>query len=289
VILISYALQLSVQADSLQPKTIFQNVIAFGDSYTDNGSQTRFYTDGSNEISPNSLHPSTSDIQRACDGPLWIEYLADMYKANLFDFARSGSTANNNLILRYTEDMHTQVEAYERTNTPRVGSAYFVWTGVNDMTELFIRYPQQRQGRIDIMDAIIDSISDDLYTLADNGANHIVLMGLIPLDAANIYKNISIQTNYELRRLVANYNSRLFDLMSLFQSDNPNISATFFNTHKVFKKLIDGDKSGVLSRMDCQGGNNCRDLIWWDDLHPTTKTHALLATAVYEKLVELQW
>lgn len=61
--------------------------------------------------------------------------------------------------------MHTQVETYERTETPRNGSAYFLWTGVNDMTELFLRYPEQRQGRIDIMDAIIESITDDLVSL----------------------------------------------------------------------------------------------------------------------------
>lgn len=58
--------------------------------------------------------------------------------------------------------MHTQVQAYGNTKTPRNNSAYFLWTGVNDMTELFLKYPVEKQDRRDIMNAIIDTISNDL-------------------------------------------------------------------------------------------------------------------------------
>lgn len=82
-------------------------------------------------------------------------------------------------------------------------------------------------------------------------------MGLIPLESANIYKNITVQTKYELRKLVSDYNSRLFDAMSLFLSDNPNISGTFFNTHRIFKKIE--NSKGVSSRIDCRGGKDCKE------------------------------
>lgn len=61
--------------------------------------------------------------------------------------------------------MHTQVGAYIKTETPRNNSAYFLWTGVNDMTELFLRYPVYRKERQEILDAVIDSIKEDLVII----------------------------------------------------------------------------------------------------------------------------
>lgn len=86
-----------------------------------------------------------------------------------------------------------------------------------------------------------------------------MLLGLIPLETANIYQNISINTKQELKRLVADYNSRLFDAMSLFKSDHPNISASFFNTHRLFRKIFKEDATGELSRNDCRGSHNCKE------------------------------
>lgn len=55
VFLLLCSLQLSTQTVSSQPKTSFKNIIAFGDSYTDNGSQTKFYESKSKDISPDRL------------------------------------------------------------------------------------------------------------------------------------------------------------------------------------------------------------------------------------------
>ncbi|KAI8091879.1 GDSL lipase/esterase [Thamnidium elegans] len=288
-LLVSCLLSVSIQTvlpDS--PKPNFKNIIAFGDSYTDNGSFSKFYKSKSYRISKSSLSPSTSEIERHADGPLWVEYLIELFdNALLFDFARSGATVINDLISRPPEDMYMQIEAYIESKAPTKHSIYFLWMGVNDIFELFKLQPNDNPQRQEILDGVIDSIHQDLVRLYKSGANHIMLLGLIPLETAFIYSNLSTQTKLELKNLVSDYNQRLTSVMTEFQQETPMISSSFFNMHRLFQSIL--DQSQVNAATHCDKGTHCKDLVWWDNLHPSTSTHLKIANAIYKAVLDLGW
>ncbi|GAA5794922.1 hypothetical protein HPULCUR_000270 [Helicostylum pulchrum] len=259
VLLISCLLSVSIQTVLPNPpKPNFKNIIAFGDSYTDNGSFSKFYKSKTYRISKLSLSPSTSEIERYADGPLWVEYLIELFDNSLlFDFARSGSTVINDFIARPPEDMSMQIDAYIKSKAPTKHSIYFIWMGVNDIFELFKLHPNDNPKRRDILDGVINSIHQDLTKLYESGANNIMLIGLIPLETALVYSKLSTQTKLELQKLVSDYNQRLTSVMTDFQRETPMVSSSFFNMHKLFQSIL--DQSQVNAATHCEKGTHCKE------------------------------
>ncbi|KAI9469751.1 MAG: GDSL lipase/esterase [Benjaminiella poitrasii] len=269
------------------------SIFAFGDSYTDNGSLTEFYKDPKSNISESSLHPQTTKaLKRSSDGPLWIEYLSIiMNDADLYDFARSGATVNNTLIPRGTQDMNTQVQYYLDTSylasKPKNDSVYFLWSGVNDMNDLFAKYPTNSKKQRDILDGIMTSISSDIDHLYHAGAKYVMLLGLIPLEELPMYHTVSSSTRTRLVNLIEDYNNRLVNVVKSYRRSV--IMPYFFDTNGLFKELFTKQQLQFNSEFHCQAATNCGDYIWWDKLHPSTKTHQQIATAIYANLLKLGW
>lgn len=63
--------------------------------------------------------------------------------------------------------MNTQVHAYLDSKVslkPKNESIYFLWTGVNDINDLFSKYPEDTIKRRQILDGVIDSIEGDIVS-----------------------------------------------------------------------------------------------------------------------------
>ncbi|KAI7905760.1 GDSL lipase/esterase [Cokeromyces recurvatus] len=267
----------------------FKTIIAFGDSYTDNESLAGLYADPKSKIDESSLHPQTTKlIRRASNGPLWIEYLSmDMNDAALYDFARSGAAVNNTLTPRLTQDINSQVKYYLNStiSISKNDSIYFLWSGVNDINDIFIKYKTDSQARRNILDGVIKSITfgmDQLYNIA--GAKYVMLLGLIPLEELPLYHNVTQEIRTELKYLVDDYNFRLANIISTGHS-----SAYFFDIYKLFKESFSKERLQFNSEFYCHSAIQCGDYIWWDKLHPTTYTHSLIAKAIHDTLLQFGW
>ncbi|GAN11635.1 AFR605Cp [Mucor ambiguus] len=270
------------------------SIFAFGDSYTDNGSFSDFYQSNTDVVDPRSLRTATSPrIKRESDGPLWIEYLAGfMGDAYLYDFARSGATADNTLVLRSTEDMKAQVNRYLRSDAakkPKKNSLFTMWIGVNDITVLFSKYPLDTPKRQGIINGIIAAIRYDMEKLYNAGAKNMLLLGLIPLENLPAYQKLSPETRRQLEKLVSEYNMKLIETLDHFKIDKPNVNASFFDTNTLFKQLFNSKQFESNALSHCNKKLDCGDRIWWDYLHPSTKTHAKLAKALYHYISSLDW
>ncbi|KAK4520626.1 G-patch domain-containing protein [Mucor velutinosus] len=270
------------------------SIFAFGDSYTDNGSFNDFYMSNTDEINRASLRTATAPrIKREADGPLWVEYLAGlMDDAYLYDFARSGATANNKLILRNTEDMDTQVNRYLRSGAarePKENSLFTIWIGVNDMTDLFSKHPLDTPQRQRIINGIMTTIRYDMEKLYNVGAKNMLLLGLIPLENLPVYCQLTPETRHQLQTLVSEYNTRLAETLRHFKADKPDVNASFFDMNMLFKQLFDNEQFESNALSHCNKKADCGDRIWWDHLHPSTKTHAKLAEALYLYISLLEW
>ncbi|GAN09790.1 GDSL lipase/acylhydrolase [Mucor ambiguus] len=270
----------------------FNTIFAFGDSYTANGSLKKFYAANDVDFNEADLHPETiSTIKRSTNGIMWVEYLSKwMNDASLYDFAQSGATANNDLVAYPGSiDMTHQIGRYLASNAAKESkdtSLYVLWTGVNDIRLLFEKEGDD-SARWSMVNDITASIGNDMRRLYDAGAEYIILLGLIPLDLIPLYHDKSFETKQAFKELVKHYNAALVKLLNQFDSEHPDIHASYFDTYRLLETTFSQEELQRNARMDCGGGVHCGDMIWWNDLHPTTAIHEKIAQAVYDSIASL--
>lgn len=98
---------------------VINNIVVFGDSYSDVGNN-----------------------QRLTNGPLWSEDLAVGWEASLYSFAFSGAVCNNTLYPeqdKFIPSVTDQVEMYynQQLNLDNEETAIIFWVGVNDIYQIF--------------------------------------------------------------------------------------------------------------------------------------------------------
>ncbi|CEP15665.1 hypothetical protein [Parasitella parasitica] len=264
----------------------FNTILAFGDSYTANGSLKEFFANNETDIDEESLHPDTiKTIKRSTNGIMWVEYLSKLLNdASLYDFAQSGATANNNLVAHPNSiDMTHQISYYLASSAamvPKNTSLYVLWTGVNDVRLLFEKESDDAARR-DIVDDIVASIGNDIVGFIGHC--------LIPLDLIPMYYDKPSDTKQALNVLVKYYNMALADVLNRFKANNPKANASFFDTYQLFETLFSQKELQKNARVDCGGKSDCGDMIWWNDLHLTASTHAKIAEAMYDNIASLGW
>ncbi|KAI9279615.1 GDSL lipase/esterase [Sporodiniella umbellata] len=255
----------------------FENMIAFGDSYTDDMSLDYLYDKIYNR-DKNSSHSEASS-----NGPLWVEYLQNITQIpNLYNFARSGATVNNKITPRGTQDLLTQVDIYSRSNIKNLNNTiYFIWIGLNDIHDLFLYHDNETQS---LIDQIGSSVYDSLKKLSELGAKNLVLLNTVPLVSLPKFYAISTDSRARLHAMTKQYNTNLLSGMNKLNASELHI--LHFDTHKKFSEL---EKHKVGSPMSCNRGKNCNNLLWWDSLHPTTEIHLDIAYSVYQALLQMNF
>lgn len=93
----------------------FKTIVAFGDSFTDNG------------------HIDGNGFDRDSNGYVWVEYLKEMMAVEKLDNrAWGGARTNNGHFMGFNwSGFNWQVDRYEPTTNPEE-TLYTVWIGVND-------------------------------------------------------------------------------------------------------------------------------------------------------------
>ncbi|KAK4511144.1 uncharacterized protein ATC70_012356 [Mucor velutinosus] len=272
----------------------FNTIFAFGDSYTANGSLKKFYAANDVDFDEADLHPDTiSTIKRSTNGIMWVEYLSKwMNDASLYDFAQSGATANNDLVAHPGSiDMTHQINRYLASNVakePKDTALHVLWTGVNDVRLLF-EEEDDDLARRSMVDSIAASISNDMQRLYDVGAKYIILLGLIPLDITPLYHDKPSDTKKAFNRLVKYYNAALVELLNQFKTEHRDVNASYFDTYQLLETAFSQKELQRNAKMDCGGRADCGDMIWWNNLHPTTAIHEKIAQAMYSSIASLGW
>lgn len=104
---------------SIAVAEVINNIVVFGDSYSDAGNN-----------------------QRLTNGPLWSEDLAVGWNASLYSFAFSGAVCDNDMYAKhndYIPSITDQVEMYykENLNLNTEETAIGFWVGLNDIYNIF--------------------------------------------------------------------------------------------------------------------------------------------------------
>ncbi|KZP29959.1 carbohydrate esterase family 16 protein [Athelia psychrophila] len=265
--------------------SVVKNIVVFGDSYSDNGNGTYRISNGTWPADP------AYDGGRFSNGPVWVEDIAGALNVELHDFAIGGSSSDNNLTQGLTGPNATiavpsaldQLSTYlggVKANASLSDTLFIVYTGINDA------FFNANATGAESVKAIITIIEK----LRNKGAKHFLVASYLDVSKAPYQHYIDATTNAQLRKWSNEYRAQIkllagsqvtyVDLYSLYSDMFAHPRRYGFDPSKISRSCLTG-AYGEAPRTLCTDPDK---YIFWDEFHPTRKTHQLMAEAAQKAL-----
>jgi phospholipase/lecithinase/hemolysin len=257
--------------DTINP---LRNLVIFGDSLSDTGN---LYSATGNTFPPPPNAPG-----RFSNGLIWVDYFASelgLTGENIKNFAFGGATTG-----KISSDVSlpipipgllTQVEQFKALNAvaPIGGDAlYVIWVGVND----FLSIPADPQQAVS--DAI-NNISSAITTLAQLGAQEILVANLPDLGSTPLLSNTpnAIGATAITQSFNATLSQTLDNLAPYF-----NVNLFLLDKFEALQELSNGQNDYGLTDFTTPLSDVINpvfpdEYFFWDNIHPTTKGHQVIA------------
>jgi len=279
----------------------FSRVYVFGDSLSDTGNLAAVIGD----------FPSPPFfMNRVSNGPVGVEILAKRFDltadASLHligpsvgsNYAVAGARA----ISSQPIDLNTQVMLFlaNHRSTAPTDALYVVFIGGNDL-----RAARDMANFVDAKVIVIEAANEvgkTIETLAQAGAQTFLLVNFPNIGAIPETQLIAGATSNpglikRARRVSKLYREELEDIAELLEDENE-IEIVEFDLFKFFKNLLrKADHLGFTNTTeacfssitfsfhpDCNFGANFDQFIFFDEIHPTARVHALVGEAMFEEL-----
>ncbi|WP_228061731.1 SGNH/GDSL hydrolase family protein [[Phormidium] sp. LEGE 05292] len=277
----------------------YSKMYVFGDSLSDTGN---VYNSSTQQFPPPPYYKG-----RFSNGLNWVDYLAQdlgltpttfitqqgtqlpfsEIPTQSINFAFGGATTGiDNTVSQTAPGLQQEVGAYlgslQATNqTADPNALYILWAGANDYlptdSTWFTPFKTPNQ--------TINNISFALDSLLKAGAKQIAVANLPNL--GELPKTLGTPGETDLKNLAQAHNLALGQTInSLSQSYNAKIVSLDFAS--LFADVINNPGNYNLTNVtqgcllvQCQNPNQ---FLFWDDIHPTTKGHQLLADKAYSTL-----
>ena len=241
---------------------VFQNIVAFGDSFTDNG-----YIDG-------------HGFNRDTNGLVWVEYLAEMMNSPHVDNrAWGGARTDNGHYLGFDwSGFNWQVDNYNMT-TSSDETLFTVWIGVNDYWD-----------NKDDPSNSVRNIKNGLSKLIEKGGRHFVVFNNFDLTLSLGY---GPNTEYHslipvVRKLTKRFNTELYSM--LFDKDNglvklhPDIKLYFVDIYSFMDDLVSNNQFNKKPWKGTYQFPDPKEYLWYDEWHPMTNCHKLIGELVLKEI-----
>jgi phospholipase/lecithinase/hemolysin len=289
-----------------------KHIYVFGDSLSDTGNAWKIIEDFPRE----NIKDLPTEIQslfeanrlnehyfegRYSNGLLWVDYLASklgVAEDAISNFAVGGATTGtNNLVnaaihpLLNAPGLQQQVESFTANNPSADSDAlYIVWAGVNDYLD----------GVTDPT-TTLDNLSMIVTSLVNAGAKNILVGDLpdyghfpVSVDTSNSRFPGRFDSSIVsgLSSVIKAHNSALPKTLNfLRQSLGSDINLIPFQTSALFDEIISSPGNFNLTNVTnaCVTSpdtvcNNPDEYLFWDNTHPTTVAHRLVADLVFSTL-----
>jgi phospholipase/lecithinase/hemolysin len=262
----------------------FGNLVVFGDSLSDIGNiaQAPFL----NEPGPYYWNG------RFSNGPVYAETLAT--GLGLATLARSTASGGNDFAYGgakttgtsfpdnlFVQDIDDQVGKYLASRTANASTLYAIFAGANDLLD----------GQTN-MSVPVSSLQSSINRLITAGAREFLVFNLPPLGDAPRF-NTSQTTLTQFNTRSQQFNSALATMLDSVHASNPTVTVYRFDVTALFDQafanphlfdltnvtgsaapgLAPGDTSYDTSKIV----SNPNQYLFWDDLHPTSAVHLILA------------
>lgn len=286
----------------------FSALFVVGDSLSDSGNNaSNGLIDPTQVVSDNSYIAISSYASGTySNGPVWASYLAERIGVPLApsfqggtNFANGGARTGTPGPLLFGYPFSLKVQAGNLVNAvggnAPASALYVVAGGGNDVRDLLplilqldLTDPAELGQAIALANAKASAIASDLDVVLDTlrgaGAQNIVLwnlpdLGLVP----------AAGTDPSIRTLVSDFIDYLNGRIALELGPQANVipfdlfgfgAGVVANAGPLGLTNV-SDACGAAVPTDPQG---CSGHVWWDGIHPTTRTHELIALALAELL-----
>ncbi len=259
----------------------FKNVVVFGDSLSDSGNVF---------IVLHGTYPPPPYQGRFSDGPVWVEYLVKTLgiSGDFCNYAFAGAnTGVSNPVEGNAPGLLTQVSAYTTLLTVSAAfptafpqpekSLFIIWIGGND----FLALTDPAAAPTAVSDAVVH-IRTGMEKLADVGAVTFMVVNLPDLGITpRMNQDATLSAN---GTALANFfNSFLEEMLLVFESAHPMVEVVWFDTFSLLQEMVADPEIGRFdnvtdAKFDENDGNVAAGrYLFWDDIHPTTVTHKILA------------
>jgi len=263
----------------------FKNVVLFGDSLSDSGNLFAI-SDG--------YPPAPYYEGRFSNGPVWIEYLVESLgiKGMFLNYAHGGAETGETNVGGDFPGFLTEIRAYvNQLEASRSFPSAFampedtlfvVLIGGNDFLGI-ITDPVASIGQA------IGNIQTGMTELMQVGATNFLVVNLPDIGLTPRFNN-DITTSTQATQLIAAFNQALEQLLAGFESANDKLKVNRVDLFTFFGEAISnyetlGFTNAVDSKLDSeQGIIREGTYVFWDGVHPTTKTHKVLADFVEQKI-----
>ncbi|KAI9281955.1 GDSL-like Lipase/Acylhydrolase-domain-containing protein [Sporodiniella umbellata] len=264
MVILSFALLLAFFVYT-KAQTI-NNVVVFGDSYSDVGNH-----------------------QRLTNGPQWSENLAVAWDAALHSFAYSGAVCDNTAYAnqnfkQYIPSIKDQVEMYYHQNltlNPEE-TVFAIWIGVNDVYKI-----SESQNQQQALKQIVNCISTNVRNAGRAfSIKKFIIFGVPPLEKMPYYANNLDRLDKE--KIANDLNAYLSKEVENMNKHIRSLELDFMDIHKLLDHLVEDPESFNIKNVKdaywdaCQGGclDDINTYIWWDKVHLTGGIHRLIADSI---------
>jgi len=260
----------------------FSEIIVFGDSNVDSGAESEYslfnLTGGAIPGPPNVGG-------RSCNGPVVVEYAADLLDTKLVNFGVGGArTSATNLVYDFVDfwpevqfsgvlsQLKWFAETLGKKKKADKKALYIYWAGSND---IFLPALVDLQEKID---EALGNIETALINLTDMGAKYILVATRSVRPDYSGEDNINgVIFNAQLRLRVQQLNEELKSEIQIFEAFDWITDMTYNPDMYGFVETTARCDENV----DCLNDPNVSDTyITWDAAHKTTRVHEIMAEAL---------
>lgn len=268
------------------------NLIVFGDSYTDEGRLDWFFSHDGQPPAPGTHVPTSN--QTAGGTNSWPFYTSGILSSTTYNYAVSGATCSNKLISRYLEPIDAPFPSVLEYGVPAFqadvdfaddhgdssffpnrlanNSLYALWIGTNDLgTNAYLTDSQKQGTTISEFIGCIWNVFDAIY---DYGGRHFVLFTQAPLERSPLYaapENSGVldtgywanKTSYnmtEYEQKILEYSTNINTIFAygvpfqlLVRSRWPNATFSVLDTHQIILDITKDPESYLDSPANVTG------------------------------------
>jgi phospholipase/lecithinase/hemolysin len=261
--------------------TGFSQIYAFGDSLVDNGNAYQ-YTGG-------AIPPFPYFQGRFSNGPVWVEYLANSLEIPTTNYAIGGATTGifNTLIPSNPTalpGLTQQIQGFVNTNQQADGQAlYIIWAGANDYLPFGIQKDANQS---------VSNLTNAVQLLAQKGARNFLIPNLPDLgELPGTRSRVDVD---ELTDISQQHNFLLNQAITALNQQQPDIKITGLDIYSLVNQALASPSDfGYTNVTDaCFVGaipslcSQPNQYFFWDEIHPTTYTHQIVAGAALRAVPE---
>jgi thermolabile hemolysin len=251
----------------------FTALYAFGDSLSDTGRNPA---------------PAPSYFNgRYSNGALWVEYLSAQlglpYNASN-NFAVSGST---------TSDLATQVAGLA-PSTNLQSALFAVWSGGNDFLDN-VDLGVNDAGWSNVVTAAVLNLTNAITTLFTYGAREVVVVNLPNVGQTPAFSSAPAGYASYVDSKVTLFNTLLAVALTSVAQQNPGLRIYLLDANSLQNKILMAPTTfgftvttiGALedpNLTDKSFTGPGADYVFWDQIHPSTKVHAMVAALAFQSV-----